>query len=91
MKMVLAIIQRHDTDAVLDALTEHSYRATRLASTGGFLREGNTTLIIGTEDTQVDKLIELLRGTVAQRAGQPTPGGGRGAVFVLPLVESLQL
>ncbi len=88
MKLVMAIIQKAHTDAVLDALTEGGYRATRLASTGGFRREGNTTLIMGTEDTQVEPLIGLLQTTVNGLAGGAT---GRGAVFVLPLAESFQL
>ena len=60
MKLVLGIVQKADTDAVLDALTEGGYRATRLASTGGFRREGNTTLIMGVDDHQVDPLIRQL-------------------------------
>jgi uncharacterized protein YaaQ len=84
MKMVMAIIGKQDTDAVLDTLLEAGYRTTRLASTGGFLREGNTTLLIGVEDPQVDPLIALLRQTMAARPAGP-PNRGRGAVFILPL------
>ncbi len=93
MKLVMAIIQKAHTDDVLDALTAGGYRATRLASTGGFRREGNTTLIMGTEDSQVEPLIGLLQGTINRVAGGPGGGGaaGRGAVFVLPLAESFQL
>jgi len=95
MKLVLAIIQKAQTDVVLDALTENGYRATRLASTGGFRREGNTTLIMGTEDSQVDHLIRLMQATVARASGGSPAGGeggaGRGALFVLPLVDSFQL
>jgi uncharacterized protein YaaQ len=88
MKMVMAIIAKQDTDTVLDTLLEGGYRTTRLASTGGFRREGNTTLLIGVEDTQVDPLIDLLRRTVAAR---PTNPQGRGAVFVLPLDNFVRL
>jgi uncharacterized protein YaaQ len=95
MKLVLAIIQKAHSDQVLDALTDGGFRATRLASTGGFRREGNTTLIIGVDDPQVDPLLALLRGTVARQAGAPAQSrdgsGGRGAVFVLPLADSFQL
>ena len=93
MKLVLTIIQKSDTDAVLDALTAGGFRATRLASTGGFRREGNTTLIIGVPDEQVDPLIGVLRNTVGRGANRgPAPAaGGRGALFVLPLSDSFQL
>lgn len=90
MKMVMAIIHKGDTETVLDTLLEAGYRTTRLASTGGFMREGNTTLLIGVDDPQVPPLIELLRTTTQAR---PTPAGGqsRGAVFVLPLDTFVRL
>ncbi len=95
MKMVLAIIQKTHTDVVLDALTAGGFRATRLASTGGFRREGNTTLIIGVGDEQVDPLIQLLRRSVGRTSSQPggpaDASSGRGALFVLPLADSFQL
>lgn len=88
MKMVMAIIAKQDTDAVLDTLLEGGYRTTRLASTGGFRHEGNTTLLIGVEDTQVDPLVEVLRRVVTARNNNPQ---GRGAVFVLPLENFVRL
>ena len=47
MKMILAVVQNVDADTVIDALLDAGHRTTRLASTGGFLREGNTTLLVG--------------------------------------------
>ena len=88
MKMVMAVIMKPDTDAVLDALMENGYRTTRLASTGGFLREGNTTLLIGVEDAQVTPLVDLLQRTVRARNAN---AGRRGAVFVLPLESFARL
>ncbi len=95
MKLVLAIIQKTHADLVLDALTAGGFRATRLASTGGFRREGNTTLIIGVGDEQVEPLIQLLRRSVGRNISQPVGPAdgstGRGALFVLPLADSFQL
>ena len=50
MKLILAIMSNDDSPAVSSALTKENYQVTRLATTGGFLRAGNTTLIIGTRD-----------------------------------------
>ncbi len=61
MKLILAIIQDEDAPATLQALVERGYRVTRIASTGGFLRQGNTTLLIGVEDHQVPEVVEILR------------------------------
>jgi hypothetical protein len=46
-----------------DALTSAQYRVTRIASTGGFLRSGTTTMLVGVEDAQVEPAIALIRST----------------------------
>ena len=55
MKLILAIVSNDDASAVSAALTKNNFYMTRLATTGGFLRAGNTTIIVGTEDELVDK------------------------------------
>ena len=52
-----------DADAVVQSLVENLYRVTRVASTGGFLRRGNVTLMIGIEEDQVQAIIDLLHQT----------------------------
>ena len=60
MKLVLAIVSNDDASSVSAALTKENFSVTRLATSGGFLRAGNTTIIVGTEDDQVDKCIEII-------------------------------
>jgi uncharacterized protein YaaQ len=67
MKLILATIQEQDSDRVISALTGKKYRVTRIGSTGGFLQEGNTTLLIGVEDAQVTEVIALLQHTSQRR------------------------
>jgi uncharacterized protein YaaQ len=45
----------------VDALLEREYRATRLHSSGGFLKQSNATVIVGVEDAQVDEVITIVR------------------------------
>ena len=45
MKLVLAVVQRQDAGELLDSLTAQGLRVTRISSEGGFLREGNVTLL----------------------------------------------
>lgn len=59
--MVIAIVQNEDTHLLTDALMENEFSVTKLATTGGFLRVGNTTLLIGVEDEQVDTVIDIVR------------------------------
>lgn len=60
MKLILAIMSNEDSPSVSSALTKENFQVTRLATTGGFLRAGNTTLIVGTEDEKVDQAIETI-------------------------------
>jgi len=60
MKLVMAIVHDEDAFRVLDTLVEKGFGVTKLASTGGFLRAGFTTVISGTEDARVPELISLI-------------------------------
>lgn len=60
MKMVLAVVQDSDAGRLIEKLTEKNFGITKLASTGGFLKNGNTTLMIGVQDERVDELMELI-------------------------------
>ena len=60
MKLVMAIMSRDDSSVVMDALTEENFQVTRKASTGGFLKSGNTTLIIGVDDSKTNKVIDVI-------------------------------
>ena len=60
MKLVIAVIHNRDKGRGMDALLESRFKFTQVASTGGFLREGNTTLLIGVEDSALDDLLRLL-------------------------------
>ncbi len=60
MKLVMAIVQNDDADDLIDALTAADFRATRLASTGGFLRQGNTTIIVGVPAEAVNDVLNIV-------------------------------
>ncbi|EGV08970.1 MULTISPECIES: cyclic-di-AMP receptor [unclassified Parvimonas] len=60
MKLIIAIIQDHIVQDVLTELSENKVRATKLSSTGGFFRKGNTTILIGIEDEKVDRVKEMI-------------------------------
>ena len=67
MKMITAIINKRDTGEVCAALTEAGYYFTRMASTGGFLTGGNSTLLIGTEEDRVPQAIAIIRQNCSRR------------------------
>jgi uncharacterized protein YaaQ len=61
MKLIITILRDEDSEPVTHALVEAGFRVTRIASTGGFLRRGSTTLIIGVEEEMVDQAFEIVR------------------------------
>jgi uncharacterized protein YaaQ len=67
MKLIVAIVQDYDCDRLLRAIAGAGYRATRIASTGGFLRTGNTTVMMGIDDDQVGPCVRLIRTTCQSR------------------------
>jgi len=67
MKLIVAIVQDQDAPTLIDELTEKEYRITKLASTGGFLKSGNTTLLIGVEDEKVDEVLDIIESTCKTR------------------------
>ncbi len=88
MKMIIAILRDSDTDAVAHALISGGFRATRVASTGGFLRRGSTTLMIGLEDDKVEQAIQLIR----DHCGPPEEAGmKRATLFVLKVDHFAQV
>ena len=60
MKLIFAIVNKDDSSAVSSALTHAGFAVTKLATTGGFLMAGNTTFLVGTEDSRVDEVIEVI-------------------------------
>ncbi|MBI1877124.1 MAG: cyclic-di-AMP receptor [Chloroflexi bacterium] len=79
-KLIIAIIRDSDANAVTHALVAENFRATRIASTGAFFRQGNTTLIIGVEAEKVDEAIAAIKSACGPT---PTDGSHRATLFVL--------
>jgi uncharacterized protein YaaQ len=63
MKLVIAIVRDSDAGDIVERLVAGGYRVTRVASTGGFLRQGNVTLLIGVEEQHVQSVIDVFRGS----------------------------
>jgi uncharacterized protein YaaQ len=61
MKLVMSIVNSDDAGELVGALTKAGYRATTISTTGGFLRQGNATIFVGTEDEKVPEVLTLIR------------------------------
>ncbi|MBH0231861.1 cyclic-di-AMP receptor [Halobacillus yeomjeoni] len=73
MKMIVAVVQDKDSNRLTDALAENDFKTTKLSSTGGFLREGNTTFMIGCDDEDVDDALDIIKKNCSQREQMVAP------------------
>lgn len=72
MKLIIAIVQDEDVQLLVEDLMEHHFRITKLASTGGFLKAGNTTLLLGIEDERVEEALERIEENCKSRTTTTT-------------------
>lgn len=95
MKLIIAIVQSEETDAVIGALLAGGHRLTRINSTGGFFRRGNATLLIGVEPQEVDDVINLIQSSCRRRTEPAALDKGIPAyaatVFVLDAPRTIRI
>ena len=89
MKLITAIVNKEDSKNVCNELLKSKFYVTRLATTGGFLRAGNTTLLVGVDDNRFEgclHIIEKLCKSRRQMATSPiTAGGAVGMYTHMPI------
>jgi len=93
LRLVIAVIRNDTVQQLLDALTDRGLTATKLASTGGFLKQGNTTLLIGVEDHQVEETIDLFKERCSRKISilpQINPSTPFSPTLVTRPVETVQ-
>ncbi len=85
MKLIIAIVQDDDAGELIDVLNDEGFRVTKLATTGGFLKAGNTTLMIGVDLDKVDKVLSVIEEVCKTRdqvVTSPSPVAGSTGVYV---------
>jgi uncharacterized protein YaaQ len=85
MKLIIAVVHHTDGEEILRALTEAHFSVTRIASSGGFLRRRDATLLLGVRAYQVAAALKLIR---EHSAPQVDAGFKRATVFVLNVERS---
>jgi len=88
MKLVLAIINDEDGNKVITALSKAGFSVTKLATTGGFLKAGNLTVLIGTDDEKVPEVIEIIKSKSHRRkqiTASPMPMGASSSFTPYPI------
>lgn len=67
MKLIIAIVQDEDSSRLIGQLMNDGFGVTKLATTGGFLRAGNTTLLVGVEDDRFQEAMDLIEKVCKSR------------------------
>jgi len=73
MKLIMSIVNSDDAGRLVAALTQAGYRATTISTTGGFLRQGNATIFVGTEDENVPRVLQLIQENCHTRTQYVNP------------------
>lgn len=89
MKLIIAVVQDKDSHRLIDALAEKNFKTTKLSTTGGFLKEGNTTLMIGCQESQVDDALKVIKNKSSSREQMVAPispmGGNADSYIPRPI------
>lgn len=88
MKLILTVMRDEDTEPVSHSLIQSGFRVTRIASTGGFLRRGQSTMMIGVDDEKVQAAIQVIRDNLSP---QTDPDMKRATIFVIPVEGYVQI
>ena len=79
MKLIVAVVQARDADELLRALAARGFRATRINSSGGFLRESNVTVLVGVQEAYAAEVLRIIKGSCHARTRFVNP--------LMPIVE----
>lgn len=93
MKLVIAVVQHQDAGELVEALTAQGLRVTRISSEGGFLREGNVTLMIAADDPSIEPLLKTIREHCYTRTRyvSPLPPVAESGEFYPPVPVEVQV
>lgn len=67
MYLIIAVVQNEDAGKLVDMLNSNSIKSTKVASTGGFLGKGNTTLFLAIEKEKKESVVEMIKSVCARR------------------------
>jgi len=93
LKLIIAIVHERDKQKVSEALLQVGQQFTIIATTGGFLRDGNISMLVGTDDDRVDEVMGLIRNCCSTReqyvAQPPLDMVGAGGMLMNPIKVSV--
>lgn len=91
--LIFAVVHSDDAPVLLEALTRHGHRATRINTAGGFLKESNATILLGVQDERVDEILALIQSNCQTRTQyiNPLPPVMEPGEFYMPYPVEVQI
>lgn len=93
MKLIVGIVHSDDAEALIRVLEQKGQRCTLISTTGGFLREGNATVLIGADENQVDQVLDVIKENCHARTQlvSPLPPVAEAGEFYIPRPVEVQV
>ncbi|MBQ8182805.1 MAG: cyclic-di-AMP receptor [Clostridia bacterium] len=88
MKLIIGIVNNDDANHLLNEITRASFQATKLSTSGGFLKTGNATVLVGVEDEKTDDVINIFKNCCSRRTQMVStapPFLGEGFINAVPV------
>ena len=73
IKLIVSIVHSDDADSLMTALRDNGFSSTKISTTGGFLREGNATILVGTDEANVPNVLDLIKRNCHTRTQYVNP------------------
>lgn len=87
MKLIIAIVNGKDSSDVQTNLTKNGFFVTKLATTGGFLKKGNDTFLVGVNESKVDEVFSIIKDNAKKRTEKaPAVTPGDLSDFITPVM-----
>lgn len=94
MKMIIAIVQDKFIDELIDTFLDEDIHVTKVSSSGGFFKSGNSTLMIGAEEKELDKIDEIFRKVTKTEVAKTDKGEfeiSGATIFVIDVEKSMRI
>jgi uncharacterized protein YaaQ len=89
--LLIAIVQHESVSSIVNDLTNSNYRVTRISTTGGFLRKGNATLLIGVQSSQVEAVLHRIEHECLTQSGKNDSAKRQATIFELAVDQFMRI
>lgn len=93
-KMMIAIVQDKFIDTLIERFLDEQIYVTKLSSSGGFFKSGNSTLLLGCNEEEISKIDAIFKEVTKTEAVHNEKGDFRisgATVFILDVEDTRRI